>query len=155
MRCPFCRADNDRVIETRTSDDGFVIRRRRACQSCKRRYTTYERIEIVNVRVVKRDGTRVPFDREKLRTGVERACWKRPVRESQISALVAELETSLEGDAEVETQRIGELAMNLLRKLDEIAYVRFASIYQKFNSVEDFANILQPMLTEKSPQDDE
>lgn len=154
MKCPFCRADNDRVIETRTSDDGFVIRRRRACQSCKRRYTTYERIEIVNVRVVKRDGTRVPFDREKLRTGVERACWKRPVRESQISALVAELETSLEGESEVETQRIGELAMNLLRKLDEIAYVRFASIYQKFNSVEDFANVLQPMLTEKSPQDD-
>ena len=155
MKCPFCRNDNDRVIETRASEDGFVVRRRRACQSCKKRYTTYERIEIVNVRVVKRDGTRVPFDRDKLRSGVERACWKRPVRESQISELIAELETSLEGETEVETQRIGELAMNLLRKLDEIAYVRFASVYQKFNTVQDFSNALQPMLDEKSKKHEE
>jgi transcriptional repressor NrdR len=149
MKCPFCRCDNDRVIETRTSDDGFVIRRRRACQSCKKRYTTYERIEIVNIRVVKRDGTRVPFDREKLRHGIERACWKRPVREAQISELVASLETRLEGETEVSTQRVGELAMELLRKLDEIAYIRFASVYQDFANVQDFARALQSMTGEK------
>ncbi len=150
MKCPFCRCDNDRVIETRTSDDGFVIRRRRACQSCKKRYTTYERIEIVNIRVVKRDGTRVPFDREKLRHGIERACWKRPVREAQISGLVATLETRLEGETEVSTQRIGELAMELLRKVDEIAYIRFASVYQDFANVQDFATALQSMTDEKA-----
>ena len=150
MKCPFCRCDNDRVIETRTSDDGFVIRRRRACQSCKKRYTTYERIEIVNIRVVKRDGTRVPFDREKLRQGIERACWKRPVREAQISGLVATLETRLEGETEVATQRIGELAMELLRKVDETAYIRFASIYQNFANVQDFAKALQSMTDEKA-----
>lgn len=150
MKCPFCRCDNDRVIETRTSDDGFVIRRRRVCQSCKKRYTTYERIEIVNIRVVKRDGTRVPFDREKLRRGIERACWKRPVREAQISELVAGLETRLEGETEVATQRIGELAMELLRKVDEIAYIRFASVYQDFANVQDFAKALQSMTNEKT-----
>lgn len=150
MKCPFCRCDNDRVIETRTSDDGFVIRRRRACQSCKKRYTTYERIEIVNIRVVKRDGARVPFDRDKLRRGVERACWKRPVREAQISELVASLETRLEGETEVSTQRIGELAMELLRKLDEIAYIRFSSVYQNFANVQDFISALQSMTDEKT-----
>lgn len=155
MKCPFCRCDNDRVIETRTSDDGFVIRRRRACQSCKKRYTTYERIEIVNIRVVKRDGTRVPFDREKLRHGIERACWKRPVREAQISGLVATLETRLEGETEVSTQRIGELAMELLRKVDEIAYIRFASVYQDFANVQDFATALQSMTDEKAFDDGE
>lgn len=149
MKCPFCRCDNDRVIETRTSDDGFVIRRRRACQSCKKRYTTYERMEIVNIRVVKRDGTRVPFDRDKLRQGVERACWKRPVREARISELVATLETRLEGETEVSTRQIGELAMELLRKLDEIAYIRFASVYQDFANAQDFAKALQSMTDEK------
>jgi len=143
MKCPFCHKENDRVIETRTSDDRFVIRRRRICQSCKRRFTTYERIEVVNVRVVKRDGSRVPFDRNKVREGVERACWKRPIRDSQISELVAELETSLEGETEVETQRIGEMTMALLRKLDEVAYVRFASVYRQFTTAQDFVTAFQ------------
>jgi len=143
MKCPFCHNENDRVIETRTSDDRFVIRRRRICQSCKRRFTTYERIEVVNVRVVKRDGSRVPFDRNKVREGVERACWKRPVRDAQISELVAELETSLEGETEVETQRIGEMTMELLRKIDEVAYVRFASVYRQFTTAQDFVTAFQ------------
>jgi len=143
MKCPFCHKENDRVIETRTSDDRFVIRRRRVCQSCKRRFTTYERIEVVNVRVVKRDGSRVPFDRNKVREGVERACWKRPVRDAQISELVAELETSLEGETEVETQRIGEMTMALLRKIDEVAYVRFASVYRQFTTAQDFVTAFQ------------
>ena len=145
MKCPFCHKDNDRVVETRTSDDGFLVRRRLVCQSCNRRFTTYERIEVGNLRVIKRDGARVPFDRDKIREGVERACWKRPVREAQISELVAELETSLEGETEVESQRIGEMTMALLRKIDEIAYVRFASVYRKFNTAQDFTEILRAM----------
>ena len=145
MKCPFCHKDNDRVVETRTSDDGFLVRRRRVCQSCNRRFTTYERIEVGNLRVIKRDGARVPFDRDKIREGVARACWKRPVREAQISELVAELETSLEGETEVESQRIGEMTMALLRKIDEIAYVRFASVYRKFNTAQDFTEILRAM----------
>ena len=154
MKCPFCRADNDRVIETRTSDDGFVIRRRRSCLTCGRRYTTYERIEAVNLRVVKRDGSRVPFDRNKIRQGVERACWKRPISDSQISELIASLETSLEGEVEVATEKIGEMTMNLLRKLDDVAYVRFASVYYKFETPEDFGAAITNMLATPSKNDD-
>ncbi|MDO4588051.1 MAG: transcriptional regulator NrdR [Planctomycetia bacterium] len=148
MKCPFCRSANDRVLDTRTSDDGFVIRRRRSCLSCGKRFTTYERIEVTNVRVIKRDGTRVPFDRLKLRRGIEQACWKRPISEAQISALVAKLETIIEsdGEAEVDTDYIGEKVMDLLKELDEVAYVRFASVYRKFKNVKDFANELEPML---------
>ena len=154
MKCPFCRADNDRVIETRTSNDGFVIRRRRSCLTCGRRYTTYERIEAVNLRVVKRDGSRVPFDRNKIRQGVERACWKRPISDSQISELIASLETSLEGEVEVATEKIGEMTMNLLRKLDDVAYVRFASVYYKFETPEDFGAAITSMLATPSKNDD-
>lgn len=149
MKCPFCRCNDDRVVDTRASDDGFMIRRRRACNACGRKFTTYERIEVTNVRVIKRDGTRVPFDRSKLREGVERACWKRPISEGQISALVAELETRIEsdGDTEVDTERIGQYVMTLLKQLDDVAYVRFASVYRRFRNVEDFAKELEPMLS--------
>ena len=152
MKCPFCKADNDKVIETRTSDDGFVIRRRRACQMCGRRFTTYERIEAVSVRVIKRDGSRVPFDRNKIRQGVERACWKRPIRESQISELVAALETSLEGEMEISTEKIGEMTMNLLRALDEVAYVRFAIVYYRFETVKDFGSAITTILAANPEQ---
>ena len=150
MKCPYCRVDNDKVVDTRTGDDGFVIRRRRCCNSCGKRFTTYERVEVTNVRVVKKDGSRVPFDRAKLRQGIERACWKRPVSEGQISALVAELETKFEneGETEVSTNDIGEAVMEFLRGLDEVAYVRFASVYRKFNCAKDFAKELGPMLEE-------
>ncbi len=150
MKCPYCRADNDRVIETRTGDDGFVIRRRRVCLTCNKRFTTYERIEAATVRVIKRDGSRVPFDRNKIREGVERACWKRPVRESQISELIAAMETSLEGESEVTTQQIGEMTMQHLRNLDEVAYVRFASVYRKFDTVKDFGVAITNILEENS-----
>lgn len=150
MKCPYCREENDKVVDTRTGEDGFVIRRRRFCNSCGKRFTTYERVEVTNVRVVKKDGTRVPFDRDKLRRGIERACWKRPVSEGQISALVAELETKIEneGETEVTARSIGELVMKFLRTLDEVAYVRFASVYRKFNNAEDFAKELAPMLAD-------
>ncbi len=154
MKCPFCRGKNDRVVDTRASDDGFVVRRRRLCLSCLKKFTTYERIEVTNVRVIKRDGTRVPFDRAKLRQGIERACWKRPISEGQISALLAELETRMESEAETEvrTEYIGEQVMQLLRNLDEVAYVRFASVYRRFRNVEDFAHELEPMLNSR-PED--
>ena len=154
MKCPFCRGKNDRVVDTRASDDGFVVRRRRLCLSCLKKFTTYERIEVTNVRVIKRDGTRVPFDRAKLRQGIERACWKRPISEGQISALLAELETRMESEAETEvrTEYIGEQVMQLLRSLDEVAYVRFASVYRRFRNVEDFAHELDPMLNNR-PED--
>lgn len=148
MKCPYCRADNDKVVDTRTGEEGLVIRRRRLCQSCHKRFTTYERVEVTNVRVVKKDGSRVPFDRDKLREGIERACWKRPVREGQISALIAELETKLEneGEPEIDTRSIGEAVLKFLRAIDEVAYVRFASVYRKFDRIEDFAQELAPML---------
>ena len=144
MKCPYCGEENDRVTDTRAADDGFVIKRRRCCSSCGRRFTTYERIEVMNIRVVKRDGTRVPFDREKLRKGVERACWKRPVSEGQISALIARVETKIEndGESEIDSDYIGESVLTCLRDLDEVAYVRFASVYRKFNSIDDFASEL-------------
>ena len=148
MKCPFCHQDNDRVVDTRTSDDGYVIRRRRLCCRCAKRFTTFERIESTSVRVVKRDGSRVPFDREKLRYGLERACWKRSVSDSQISTLIARIEEEIDSafETEVESQFIGEQAMQLLRELDQVAYVRFASVYRKFQDAHDFAQELGNML---------
>ena len=154
MKCPYCRQENDRVVDTRVMEDGFVIRRRRYCASCNRRFTTYERIEVTNIRVIKRDGTRVPFDRDKLRKGVERACWKRPVSEGQISELVARVETKIENDGEneVDTNYLGENVLAYLRELDEVAYVRFASVYRKFDSVDDFSRELGALINENSVQ---
>ncbi|MGI6402570.1 MAG: transcriptional regulator NrdR [Thermoguttaceae bacterium] len=148
MKCPYCGGDNDHVIETRTSSDGLYIRRRRLC-SKGHRFTTYERIEAVNVSVIKRDGSRVPFDRDKVRQGIERACWNRPIRDAQISELVATIETQLEGEPEVASQRIGEMAMELLRKLDVVAYVRFASVYYKFSTVEDFSAAITRIMADQ------
>ncbi len=152
MKCPYCRADNDRVVDTRVAEDGFMIKRRRYCNVCNRRFTTYERIEVTNIRVIKRDGTRVPFDREKLRKGIERACWKRPVSEGQISALIARVETKIENDGEneIDTDYIGENVLACLRELDEVAYVRFASVYRKFDSVDDFSRELRSLLKDQS-----
>ena len=152
MKCPYGRADNDRVVDTRVAEDGFMIKRRRYCNVCNRRFTTYERIEVTNIRVIKRDGTRVPFDREKLRKGIERACWKRPVSEGQISALIARVETKIENDGEneIDTDYIGENVLACLRELDEVAYVRFASVYRKFDSVDDFSRELRSLLKEQS-----
>jgi transcriptional repressor NrdR len=150
MRCPFCRTDNDRVIDSRASEDGFAIRRRRECLTCKRRYTTYERLEETTVKVVKKDNARVPFDREKIRIGLQKACWKRPVSDRQIEDVITSVETVILGDyeAEVESRQIGELVMQHLRKLDQVAYVRFASVYRDFADIRDFVQELTPMLAE-------
>ncbi len=152
MRCPFCGDDNDRVTDSRTSQDGYAIRRRRQCLDCKRRFTTYERIEQVDVKVVKKDGVRDPFDSDKLRQGLAKACWKRPVSDDQIANVVSEIEREIftNFDAEVDSSRLGEMIMEKLRQIDQVAYVRFASVYREFQDVRDFVDELQPML--KEPQ---
>ncbi len=148
MRCPFCRADNDRVIDSRAGDDGGSIRRRRECVNCRRRFTTYERIERHLLTVVKKDGVRDPFDRDKIKRGLAKACWKRPVTAEEIEGVVAALEAELYGayESEVPSQVIGERLMELLRGLDQVAYVRFASVYREFKDARDFVDELEPMI---------
>lgn len=148
MRCPFCRADNDRVIDSRTSEDGYAIRRRRECLDCKRRYTTYERLEEMAIKVVKKHGERQPFSREKMRQGLEKACWKRPISDEQIDTIIAAVETDVYGnfDQEVESRDLGTLVMEKLGAIDQVAFVRFASVYREFKDVRDFVDELQPML---------
>ncbi|HTN76978.1 MAG TPA: transcriptional regulator NrdR [Pirellulaceae bacterium] len=153
MRCPFCRIDNDKVIDSRGSDDGFSIRRRRECLSCKRRYTTYERVEEMEIKVVKKDGAREPFNREKIKSGLERACWKRPISSAQIDAVVSQIESDIYSnyEAEIDSPELGELVMRRLSELDQVAYVRFASVYREFKDVRDFVDELQPMLKKPPP----
>ena len=148
MRCPSCGMDNDRVIDSRACEDGYSTRRRRECLNCKRRYTTYERLDESAIKVIKKDGVREPFVREKLRAGLEKACWKRPVSAEQIEAIVTEIENEIDAtlDSEIESRLLGDLLMEKLRKLDEVAYVRFASVYRQFKDVRDFVDELQPML---------
>lgn len=150
MKCPFCHVDNDRVIDSRASQDAYAIRRRRECLACGRRYTTYERLEEPVVKVVKKDGGRVPFDRDRIKSGLEKACWKRPISAEQIEQTVTEIENDIYAnfDSEVESRYIGELAMRHLRKLDQVAFVRFASVYREFEDVRDFVDELGPMLEE-------
>lgn len=151
MRCPFCRLDNDRVIDSRASEDGFAIRRRRECLNCKRRYTTYERLEEMAIKVVKKNGEREPFSREKMRQGLARACWKRPVSDEQIDGVIARVETEVYAnfDSEVESRHLGGLVIRYLGDLDQVAFVRFASVYREFEDVRDFVDELQPMLLAK------
>ena len=148
MRCPFCRTDNDRVIDSRTSEDGYAIRRRRQCLDCKRRYTTYERLEEMTIKVVKKDGERQPFSRNKMRQGLEKACWKRPISDEQIDTIIAAVETEVYGkfEQEVESRDLGTMVMQHLGALDQVAFVRFASVYREFKDVRDFVDELQPML---------
>ena len=152
MRCPHCGEDHDRVIDSRAGEDGLAIRRRRECVACKKRFTTYERVEPDGIRVIKKDGGRVPFQRDRLKRGLERACWKRPVTNSQIEEIVASIQEHIEAVAEpeVQSQLLGELAMRHLRRLDEVAYVRFASVYREFKDVQDFVNELRPMLHDET-----
>ncbi len=152
MRCPYCKADNDRVVDSRSSADGFTIRRRRQCQACQRRFTTYEKIEETPLRVVKKDGSRVPFDRHKILAGLYKACEKRPVSKERIEEVADKVERQCGEafDREVPTQMIGRLVMEVLRDLDQVAYVRFASVYREFKDVSQFLEELRPMLEKKA-----
>jgi transcriptional repressor NrdR len=149
MRCPFCRVDNDRVIDSRSIDDGANIRRRRECVSCRRRFTTYERVERQILSVIKKGGVREPFDRDKIRAGLAIACGKRPVTEADIEVLVSAIEAECYDlyENEVPSRVIGERVMDLLRSVDQIAYVRFASVYREFKDARDFVDELGPILS--------
>jgi transcriptional repressor NrdR len=151
MKCPWCHTDNDQVTDTRSCENGYAIRRRRRCLACGRRFTTYERAERAPLKVIKRDGSREPFDRRKLKRGLEIACGKRPVSDAELERIVSEIENRLfaEFDSEVETRYIGQLAMQFLRDLDQVAYVRFASVYRAFQEVSDFLEEVQQILQER------
>jgi len=148
MRCPFCQADNDRVIDSRTTSDGYSIRRRRECLECKRRYTTYERLEELTIKVIKKDNVREPFNREKIRQGILKACWKRPISDEIVDTMIAEIESDIYADfeSEIESRVVGGMVMHQLSKVDQVAYVRFASVYREFKDVQDFVEELQPIL---------
>jgi len=151
VKCPYCGDFEDKVVDSRLSPDGDAIRRRRECLKCERRYTTYEHIEKTPLMVVKHDGTRQPFDREKLLLGIRKACEKRPVPTEKIQQLVEHVERAIlkKFDKEVASNQIGELVMKRLYGLDDVAYVRFASVYRQFKDVEQFAQELQGMLSKK------
>lgn len=141
MRCPFCNADNDKVIDSRATEGGRSVRRRRECQACGRRYTTYERIEErIRLSVIKRDGTRVPYDRRKIVESMRAAAYKRPVSPERLEQAADEVEEYLltHFEKEVSSQTIGERVAEVLRKVDPVAYVRFASVYRRFEDVGDF-----------------
>jgi len=148
MKCPYCKNDNDKVVDSRSAEEASVIRRRRECLECGRRYTTYERVEEIPLRVVKKDGTRVPFDRSKILLGLHKACEKRPVSAETLEAVVQEIENEIyeRSEKEVPSKVIGELVMKKLRQLDQVAYVRFASVYREFKDPTQFLEELRPML---------
>ena len=153
MRCPFCAANEDKVIDSRESREGDVIRRRRECVGCGKRFTTYERVEDVLPLVVKKDGRREPFDRSKIMNGLKKACQKRPISADSLERIVDGIEARLqeEGRKEVSGGEIGEAVMAALRTLDPVAYVRFASVYREFRDVEEFMRELRGFLEKANP----
>ena len=150
MMCPFCRNGDTSVIDSRASQD-FVIRRRRKCLSCERRFTTYEKIEDSPIKVIKKDGSRVPFDREKIKSGLEKSCYKRPISDEQMEVIISDIEATLyeQFDREVPSREIGEKVMEALRKIDHVAFVRFASVYREFQDVNDFVEELEPLRVDR------
>jgi transcriptional repressor NrdR len=159
MRCPFCQADKDKlkVIDSRACDGDKAIRRRRECLSCGKRFTTYERVEEnARVTVIKRDGRRVPWDREKMLAGLERACFKRPVPESELNRIADETEEEVFAryDREVPTQVIGEIVSDKLRRVDQVAYVRFASVHKRFKTIEELMDEAREVIDAKRFEDD-
>lgn len=151
MKCPYCGFEESKVIDSRPTDDSERIRRRRECLRCQKRFTTYEAIETLPLIVIKKDKSRQTFDRQKVLNGMLRACEKRPVSIESLERAVNEIETSLQNslDREVTSQRIGELAMDKLKTIDEVAYVRFASVYRQFRDINTFLDELEKLLHEK------
>ena len=144
MRCPVCRHTESRVIDSRPTPDGTSIRRRRECVSCGRRFTTYETIEYATLMVIKKDGSRQPFDREKILCGLMNACKKRPVTRAQMEGVIYAIESSLMSqiEQEVPSSVIGEMVLEQLKEVDEVAYIRFASVYQEFSDIQSFINAM-------------
>jgi transcriptional repressor NrdR len=150
MRCPFCQDAENKVIDSRESHEGLVIRRRRECLRCRRRFTTFERVEELNPLIAKKDGRREAFDREKLLAGLKKACEKRPISVQQLEGVVTEIERKLQetGEKEVPSAFLGEEVMRRLRGLDEVAYVRFASVYRSFRDISEFMSELKELIDE-------
>ena len=148
MKCPFCGNDNTRVVHSRPVDDNTAIRRRRMCDTCGKRFTSYENVELSPLMVVKKDQTREQYNRNKIEDGVIRACHKRPVSAQQIKDLVDSVETEIynKGEREIPTTEIGEMVMNRIKTLDAVAYVRFASVYREFKDVETFMDEIRKMM---------
>ena len=148
MRCPYCGKDNTRVIDSRPADDGTSIRRRRECDVCHKRFTTYEKVETIPMIVIKKDNNRETYDRAKIEGGVFRACHKRPISAAQVESLIDEIESCIfkKEEREISSQEIGELVMEKLKSLDSVAYVRFASVYREFKDVNTFMNELKKIL---------
>lgn len=151
MKCPYCGYQESKVVDSRHSDDDTSIRRRRECLSCQKRFTTYETVESLPIVVVKKDNSREPFDRNKILRGMVRACEKRPVSMADLEAAVAEIEQIVQNslEREIPTGKIGELVMERLKPLDEVAYVRFASVYRQFKDINSFMHELTKILEEK------
>lgn len=152
MRCPFCEADDSKVIDSRLANDGFVVRRRRECQACAERFTTFESAELVMPKLIKRDGSREPFDDEKLRAGMVRALQKRPVGTDAVESALDRIKHRLRaaGDREVSSREVGERVMDELRTLDQVAYVRFASVYRSFQDVNEFRQVVDRLQSEST-----
>jgi len=148
MKCPFCRKDNDRVIDSRSAGEGSIVRRRRECLACDKRFTTKEQLEERVLFVIKKDGRREAFDREKIRSGLRTACKKRPVPTQKLDDIVARIERELleKYEREVRSKIIGDMIMRELKTVDHVAYVRFASVYREFKDVAEFMRELKPML---------
>lgn len=148
MKCPYCGVENTKVIDSRPADDNSSIRRRRKCEKCGKRFTTYEKVEAIPLVVIKKDQIREPYDRSKIERGVFRSCHKRPVSVDQIQALVDSVEAAVYNleEKEVESCKIGEILMDKLKELDMVAYVRFASVYREFKDVNTFMNELKKIL---------
>ncbi len=148
MKCPYCNEEDTKVIDSRPAEDNSAIRRRRQCISCGKRFTTYEKLETMPLMMVKKDGTREVYDRSKIEAGILRACHKRPVSRQQIDALIEEIEAKVFNmeEKEIDTSIIGELVMSKLKELDEVAYVRFASVYREFKDVNTFIDEIGKLL---------
>ena len=148
MRCPFCGKDNTRVIDSRPAEDGNAIRRRRECDVCRKRFTTYEKVEMIPLIVIKKDNNRETYDRSKIEGGVFRACHKRPISADQIKSMIDEVEAGIfkKEAREISSREIGEMVMEKLKDLDSVAYVRFASVYREFKDVNTFMDELKKIL---------
>jgi len=154
MKCNFCGGTDSKVVDSRVSEDGTAIRRRRECIACGRRYTTYEKVELTPILVIKNDGTRQMFDPNKVRTGIMKACEKRPVSKADIDKLVSDIEKQLHNSLseEVTSKKIGELVMAGLKKIDDVSYVRFASVHREFKDINSFLEEIQEMVHGKKNQ---
>lgn len=157
MKCPFCGMDNTRVIDSRPADDNCSIRRRRQCDECGKRFTTYEKVETIPLSVIKKDRTREPYDRNKMMAGIRRACHKRPISVEKIEEMVNKIENDIFNleYKEIESKVIGEIVMERLKSLEQVAYVRFASVYREFKDVNTFMSELKKMLDSTNEDSDQ